>query len=92
MMQKMIRERFLSLHRDLDFYAVGGQPTRHDLRLAPLAEMWRPGEYPRSGQPCIQAQYILEHPRLGTAPDYCSSPVYHVDLKRGWARLEHKAS
>jgi len=88
MARKMIRERFLSLHRDLDSYAAGGQPEERDLQNAPIAEMWWPGAYPGSGQPCIQAQLVLDHPRLGTAPDYCSSPVYFIDLDRGWARTQ----
>ncbi|MFC1460214.1 DUF6634 family protein [Microvirga arabica] len=87
-MRKIIRERFLSLHHDLDLYAAGRQPTEGDLQLAPVAEMWRPGNYPGTGQPCIQAQYVLKHPRLGTAPGYCSSPVYYIDLERGWARTQ----
>jgi hypothetical protein len=83
-----IRERFFSLHHDLDFFAAGGQPAEDKLLSSPIAEMWRPGEYPGNGQPCIHAALVLGHPRLGTAPDYCSSPVYHVDLERGWARTQ----
>jgi hypothetical protein len=84
----MIRERILSLQRDLDFYADGGRPTEDELNNAPIAEMWRPGRYPASGRPCIYAQRILGHQKLGTVSDYCSSPVDFVDLDGGWARTQ----
>ncbi len=88
MTRNRIRDRFLALHRDLDFFAAGGQPAKEELSAAPEAYLWRPGAYPGSGQPCIRARLILQHPRLGTASDYCSSPVYHIDLERRWARTQ----
>ncbi|WP_414473224.1 hypothetical protein [Microvirga sp. M2] len=88
MRQDEVRRRFLSLHRDLDLYASGGQPDQHELDGAPIADLWRPGEYPGSGDPCIHARLILNHPRLGTATDYISSPVYHADVAKRWVRTQ----
>lgn len=88
MRQDEIRRRFLSLHHDLDLYASGGQPGTHELEAAPLADLWRPGGYPGTGDPCILAVRILNHPRLGTAPDYISSPIYHADVENKWVRTQ----
>ncbi|WP_134495887.1 hypothetical protein [Microvirga pakistanensis] len=88
MKQDEVRQRFLSLHHDLDLYVSGGQPGKDELATAPIAELWRPGEYPGTGDPCILAKFILNHPRLGTAPDYISSPVYYADPGNGWVRTQ----
>ncbi len=83
-----LRARFLALRADLDRYEAGRFPTESELVQAPCAHGWRPGSYPKSGEPNLRAMAITGHPRLGTQKHYCSSPLYFVDPDLRWVRTQ----
>jgi hypothetical protein len=70
------------LAADIARITAGEAPTPAEIEAAPLLDGWALALAPQT----VLAGSVSSHPLLGTRPLIRTSPVYALDVERGWAR------